>query len=337
MKFSFSKDFPHRGAVLLAKFPKVRLLVAGDLVVDETLVGVTERISREAPVLILRYSHTTQAPGGAGNALANAAALGGKAVPLGVVGEDEAGKQLLRAFRAMGLDTSGVVSAKGRRTPVKTRVLAGGAHTAKQQVIRIDRIEEKDVSRGVEERLVARLTALAPECDALLVSDYDLGTLTEKVRRALLSAFEGKPVVVDSRHRLQAWKGATLVTPNVAEAAPAAGVEIRDEASLEKAGRILQEQLGGSVLITRGPQGMSLFDGKGVRHIPVFGIEQPVDPTGAGDTVAATTALSLSAGAEPVLAASLAAVAAGLVVAKRGTVAASKEEVLAALKGMASG
>jgi rfaE bifunctional protein kinase chain/domain len=325
-----------KAAILLKKFPKLHLMVAGDLVVDEAVYGDTERISREAPVLILRYTHTVIAPGGAGNAINNAADLKAQVHPLGVVGADEQGSKLLQYFKMKKVDTSGILTLPNRPTTVKSRLMAGAHHTAKQQVIRVDRIDDKEVSRAVEAKLIGRITALAPKMDALLISDYGLGVLTEGVRRSLLSAFAGKVITVDSRYHLPGYKGVTLITPNVAEAGPAAGLEITDENTLARAGEALRQKLHCNVMITRGPQGMALFDVKGgVTHLPVFGQDQPVDPTGAGDTVAATVTLALAAGADLTLASSLATVAAGLVVAKRGTVTVAPEEILRALKSKA--
>jgi D-glycero-beta-D-manno-heptose-7-phosphate kinase len=332
-KANFPPSLASKAPGLLKKFSKLRLMVAGDLVVDEAIYGDTERISREAPVLILRYTHTDLTPGGGANAANNAADMGAQVYPLGVVGEDEQGTRLLSYFKMKKVDVSGIVAVKNRPTTVKCRIMAGAHHTAKQQVIRIDRLEDKDVSRSVEAKLIGRITALAPKMDALLISDYGLGALTEAVRRSLLSAFAGKIITVDSRYHLPEYQGVTLITPNVAEAGPAAGFDILDDQSLLKAGRSLQEKLGCNVMITRGPQGMSLFDVKGkVTHLPVFGVDQPVDPTGAGDTVAITATLSLAAGADLILASSLATVAGGIVVAKRGTVTTNPAEILKALK-----
>ena len=332
-KSGFPSRLTSQGPALLKKFPRIRLMVAGDLMVDEALYGDTERVSREAPVLILRYARTEFTPGGAANAANNAADLGAQVFPLGVVGEDGQGQNLLGYLKMKKVDTSGIGTVKNRLTTVKCRVLAGVPHTAKQQVIRIDKIEDKDVSRQVESKLVGRITALAPRMDALLVSDYGLGVMTETVRRSLLSAFAGKTITVDSHRKLSDYRGVTLVTPNVAEAGPAAGVEIRDDLDVVRAGQILQKKLGCKVLITKGPHGMSLFDLKGgITHLPVHGLDQPVDPTGAGDTVAVTATLALVAGADFVLAGVLATVAAGLVVAKRGTATVTPEEILKALK-----
>jgi len=308
-------------------------MVAGDLVVDESIYGDTERISREAPVLILRYSHTQFTPGGAANAANNACDLGAKVYPLGVVGDDEQGSKLLHYFKAKKIDTGSVLTVKKRPTVVKCRIMAGAHHTAKQQVIRIDKIEDKEISKSVEAKLIARVGVLAPQMDALLISDYHLGVMTEGLRRSLLSAFEGKIITVDSRFNLGDYRGVTLITPNVSEAGPAAGLEIVTEAQLLKAGQVLRQKLDCHVLITRGPQGMSLFDRKGsVTHLPVHGLDQPVDPTGAGDTVAAAITLALAAGADFPLAASLATVAAGIVVAKRGTATTNLDEIQQALK-----
>ena len=177
-KLNFPPGLIAKCPPLLKKFPKLRLMVAGDLVVDEAIYGDTERISREAPVLILRYTHTDLTPGGAANAANNAADLGAQVFPLGVVGDDEQGRKLLHYFKLKKVDTTGIVEVKNRPTTVKSRIMAGAHHTAKQQVIRIDKIDDKDVSKAVEAKLVGRIAALAPKIDALLISDYGLGTLT---------------------------------------------------------------------------------------------------------------------------------------------------------------
>jgi rfaE bifunctional protein kinase chain/domain len=332
-KNSFPSQLSLKGPAILKKFTKLRLMVAGDFMVDEAIYGDTERISREAPVLILRYSHTVITPGGAGNAANNAMDLGAQVYPLGVVGEDEQGSKLLHYFKTKKVDISGLLTVKNRHTTVKCRIMAGASHTAKQQVIRMDKLDEKEVSRQVEAKLLGRITALAPKMDALLISDYGLGVLTETVRRSLLSNFAGKIITVDSRYHLSEYRSVSLITPNVSEAGPAANIEIRDEESLIRAGQKLQKEIKCRVLITRGPYGMALFDLKGeIHHLPVFGIEQPVDPTGAGDTVASTITLALAAGTDFIMAASLATVAAGIVVTKRGTATTYPDELLKALK-----
>ncbi len=329
----FPSNFASRCPALLKKMTKVKLMVAGDLVADEAIYGDTERISREAPVMILRYTHTDLTPGGAANAANNAADLRIQVFPLGVVGEDEQGARLLHYFRNKRVETTGILSVKNRHTTVKSRIMAGAHHTAKQQVIRIDKLDDKEVSRAVEAKLVGRITALAPKMDALLISDYGLGVMTETVRRSLLSAFAGKVITVDSRHHLGDYGGVTLITPNVAEAGPAAGIEIVDDDSLDKAGHALQERLGCQVLITQGPQGMTLFgDSHEKIHLPVFGADQPVDPTGAGDTVAVAATLALASGTDLLTAGALATVAAGIVVGKRGTATTTPDEILMALK-----
>jgi rfaE bifunctional protein kinase chain/domain len=329
----FPANFASRCPALLKKMAKVKLMVAGDLVADEAVYGDTERISREAPVLILRYTHTDLTPGGAANAANNAVDLGARVFPLGVVGEDEQGARLLHYFKGKGVDTTGILTVKNRLTTVKSRIMAGAHHTAKQQVIRIDKLDDREVSRAVEAKLVGRITAMASKMDALLISDYGLGVLTETVRRSLLSAFEGKTITVDSRHRLGDYVGATLITPNVAEAGPAAEIEIVDQDSLFKAGCVLQERLGCRVLITQGPQGMTLFGQDNEKiQLPVFGPDQPVDPTGAGDTVAVAATLCLASGADLLTAGALATVAAGIVVGKRGTATTTPDEILKALK-----
>ena len=329
----FPSNFASQCAPLLKKIGKLKLMVAGDLVADEAIYGDTERISREAPVMILRYTHTELTPGGAANAANNAVDLGAQVFPLGVVGEDEQGSRLIHYFKNKRVDTTGIIPVKNRHTTVKSRIMAGAHHTAKQQVIRIDKLEDKDVSKTVEAKLVGRITAMASKMDALLISDYGLGVLTETIRRSLLSAFAGKIITVDSRHQLGDYGGVSLITPNVSEAGPAAGLEIVDDDSLFKVGAILQEKLGCRVLITQGPHGMTLFGDKNEKiQLPVFGPDQPVDPTGAGDTVSVAATLSLATGTDLLTAGALATVAAGIVVGKRGTATTTPEEIIKAFK-----
>jgi rfaE bifunctional protein kinase chain/domain len=320
---------------IVRSFGTRRVLVVGDLIADEFIYGEVSRVSREAPVLILKYDATEIVPGGAGNAANNAASLGARALLAGMVGTDAQGRRLLAAF-SRRVDTRQVVRAPHYRTPVKTRILAGGVHSAKQQVVRIDRETDwplgGEVSRAFERRLIGALAV----CGGVLLSDYGsgLGTpdLAAAVRRAVDRQVRGRqvPVVIDSRYRLLDFRGLTACTPNESEVERALGIEIDDDVeALEKAGRTILRRTGmQAVLITRGSRGMALFEAKQATvHIPIVGSDEVADVTGAGDTVIATVTTALAAGASFEEAARLANYAGGIVVMKRGTATVAASEL----------
>ena len=339
---------------LVARFSQARIVVAGDLIADEFLYGRIERVSREAPVLILKYDTTEIVPGGAGNAANNVAALGARVRVVGTIGQDDAGRRLLDALPAKA-NTRGVVRVRGYVTPVKTRVLAGGVHSAKQQVVRIDRSgpaltlrKQAAVVRRVEDALASALST----ADVVIVSDYGSGIYTPKLiaraeakaagqgrkttRRPVDPAYVGRVpmILVDSRYGLAGFRGVTASTPNESEVETLLGVTIGDDpVALEKAGRTLLRKLQSrAVLITRGSRGMALFEpGRPTDHIPIVGSDQIADVTGAGDTVIATFGLALASGATFGEAARLANYAGGLVVMKRGTATVSAAELLETL------
>jgi rfaE bifunctional protein kinase chain/domain len=320
---------------IIARFPRVRLLVAGDLVADEFIYGALDRVSREAPVLILKYDSTEIVPGGAGNAANNAAALGARVDVVGVVGRDTAGGRLLAAMpRAASL--AGVVRAGGYVTPVKTRILAGGVHSAKQQVVRIDRAGGK-VTPAISRAIDAALVKALRRATAVIVSDYGGGAISpERWQRALAAARRRSAplVLVDSRYALASYSGMTACTPNESEVEALVGARLDDDPNrLEHAGRQLLQKLAcRAVLVTRGSRGMALFEpGRPTTHIPIVGSDEVADVTGAGDTVIATFTLALSAGATFLDAAHLANHAGGLVVMKRGTATVTARELADAL------
>lgn len=326
---------------LLAAFGRVRIAVAGDLIADEFIYGQIERVSREAPVLILGYDSAEVLPGGAGNAARNAASLGARVSLVGAVGRDGAGRGLFDALKASA-DVSGVVRAAGMTTPVKTRILAGGVHSAKQQVVRIDR-KGGGITPLLRARVERALVDVLRRVDALVISDYGSGLVTPEMwARARAAAGRRVPpvVLVDSRYSLGSFAGVTACTPNESEVETLLGVRIDDDRRvLEKAGRELLKKIGSrAVLITRGSRGMALFEpGRPTDHIPIVGSDQVTDVTGAGDTVIATFAVALAAGATFGEAARLANHAGGIVVMKRGTAVATRDELAAAVARNASG
>jgi D-glycero-beta-D-manno-heptose-7-phosphate kinase len=313
--------------------------VIGDVMADEYVYGRVARISREAPVLILEYDSTEVVPGGGGNAANNVAALGGRALLVGIVGRDEPGKRLVDALEQR-VDSRGIIRAAARPTPVKTRILAGGVHSAKQQVVRIDRAVAKSIDRPSRSAFEARAVAAAAKADAVLLSDYGSGlvstALVGKIKTALRKRDRTIPILVDSRYRLLEFRGLTACTPNESEVEQALDVRINDSLPvLERAGRTILERTGmQAALVTRGGRGMALFvPDEPTVHIPIFGSDQVADVTGAGDTVMATMTLALAAGATFEGAARLANYAGGIVVMKRGTATVSSDELRAAVKG----
>ena len=316
---------------LIDRFANPTVVVFGDLLADEYVYGRVARVSREAPVLILEYDSTEVLPGGAGNAVNNVASLGGRATLVGLAGRDEAGRRLLAALpRRVARD--GIVRPSDYKTPVKTRILAGGIHSAKQQVVRIDKRNEgvTDAHRSAVERAAVRACLRA---DAVLVSDYGSGLVTPAFVHRLARRVRKRrrvPVLIDSRYALTRYSRLTACTPNESEVEHALGVTVDDRPRvLERAGRtILERTRMEAVLITRGSRGMALFEpNKPTIHIPIFGSDQIADVTGAGDTVMATITLSLGAGATFEEAARLANYAGGLVVMKRGTATVTADEL----------
>jgi rfaE bifunctional protein kinase chain/domain len=326
---------------LIDGFGGRRVLVVGDIIGDEFIYGDVARVSREAPVLILKYDGTETLPGGAGNAAANIVALGGHAALAGLVGADAEGRRLLGSL-PRGVDRRAVVRSTGYRTPVKTRILAGGIHSAKQQVVRIDRATDWPVSKAVSEVFARKLTPVLGDCDAVVLSDYGSGLVTPALAASIRAAVARRtrrrpvPVLVDTRYRLLDFRGLTTCTPNESEVEHVLGSRIDDDPlALERAGRTVLRRTGmQAVLITRGSRGMALFQPKQPTiHVPIFGKDEVTDVTGAGDTVIATFGLALAAGASYYEAARLANYAGGLVVMKRGTATVSDRELSAAVEG----
>jgi rfaE bifunctional protein kinase chain/domain len=301
------------------------VVVVGDVVADEFVYGRVARVSREAPVLILEYDSSEIVPGGAGNAANNIAALGGRATLVALVGRDVQGRRLVSALHK-GVDSRHLLRVATMPTPVKTRILAGGVHSAKQQVVRIDRGVAPQLTPRVRDAFERAVLKVVERADAVLVSDYGSGLVTpalvQKIRRGLTGGRLPIPLLIDSRYRLLSYTGLTACTPNQSEVEQALGIQINDNTrALEKAGHeILERTRMQAVLVTRGSHGMALFVRNGpVVHIPIFGTDAIVDVTGAGDTVVSAVTLALAAGGGFEAAARLANYAGGLVVMKRGT------------------
>lgn len=323
---------------IVESFSNVSVLVMADLIADKFIYGEISRISREAPVLILKHRDRMLIPGGGGNAVMNLAALGVTALPVGLVGDDEAGRALLQIFRKNKISISGISKLKGHVTTTKTRVLAYTAHSSRQQVVRIDR-EGEPLSDGhpVFVELVASAREYVPAADAILLSDYGYGAVSPRLFNLVRakSPLGETPVTLDSRYRMLDYEGITAATPNESEVQESLGIKIGDDRGrLFDAGASLLRQMKlESLVITRGSDGMVAFERKKTPiEIPIHGHSQVVDVTGAGDTVIATYTAALAAGADMASAAKLANYAGGIVVMKRGTATVSRAELLAALE-----
>ena len=329
-----------RFSSLVEGFANRRILVVGDIIADEFIYGEVARVSREAPVLILKYDATEMVAGGAGNAANNVAALGGRALLAGIVGDDREGRRLVAGL-PKGVDRALIVKAKTYRTPIKTRILAGGIHSTKQQVVRIDREDDWPLSDGVSRTFASKLAAALTTCDGVLLSDYGSGLVTPALAAVVRAALARRgrrravPLLIDSRYRLLDYRRPTMCTPNESEVEQLLGIRIDDDLkALERGGReVLRRTGSGAVLVTRGSRGMALFQPKQPTiHIPIFGSDEVADVTGAGDTVIATVALALAAGSSYYEAARLANYAGGLVVMKRGTATVAPSELLGAVE-----
>lgn len=325
---------------IVESFPKLTVTVLADLVADEFVFGEISRVSREAPVLILQHRDRKVVPGGGANAVYNLADLGVNVLPVGVVGDDEPGRLLLRAFRHKRIPVSGVFKDKSYTTVTKTRILAGFAHTAGQQVVRLDREPTEGPNAHLRRELVLAAREYARASDALLVSDYGYGAATPTLLNVIREkrGLDKVPVTLDSRHRMLEFTGITAATPNESEVEEVLGIRIGNandndwERLLAAGDQIVGAMNLESLVITRGKDGMVVFPR---RHkpvdIPIYGSDEVADVTGAGDTVIATFTAGLAAGATAEEAAQLANYAGGIVVMKRGTATVSQQELLEAL------
>jgi len=322
---------------ILDKFRRQRIVLLGDLVADEFIYGEIARVSREAPVLILKQRETRIVPGGGANAANNLVDLGAKVFPVGVVGDDVSGAGLLECFEQKRISTRYILRVRNHVTPTKSRILGGLAHWQRQQIVRIDREPLQPLARRIRKDLTRKAARLLPRAAALLISDYGYGS-TDAKEVASLRRRAGRrplPIAVDSRFDLLSYSDVTAATPNEPEVEEAFNTKIgANQKLLHKLGRKLLRRMAlQALLVTRGRDGMVLFEPRRApRHIPIFGSDQAVDVTGAGDTVIAAFALALAAGASSYHAALLANCAGGLVVMKRGTATVTAQELKEAIR-----
>jgi len=317
-------------AQLLGRFPRARVVAVGDLVADEFIYGETDRISREAPVLIVRYESAELKPGCGANAIMNLCALGARVQAIGLIGDDPIGQRLRALLRDAGADDSGVFAVEGP-TSTKTRVLAGGRNTRRQQMLRIDRDGPAAPGAALSQKLIKALAQAAARSDAVLVSDYGMGLCTPALVDAVRSlAAQGRTVCVDARFGLSKYRGVTLAKPNEVELEQAVGRPVgEDPQALEEAGREMLKTLRAeALLVTRGRNGMALLrPGAPTATVPAHGSAEAVDVTGAGDTVMAACTAAVAAGADAVQAMRIANVAGAVKVRKSGTVAVTAAEL----------
>ncbi|MHC5020226.1 MAG: bifunctional heptose 7-phosphate kinase/heptose 1-phosphate adenyltransferase, partial [Planctomycetota bacterium] len=271
---------------LIAAFRGKRVAVVGDMLADVYIYGRPYRLSREAPVVVMKHEGEEVIPGGAANTANNLAALGAVAVPVGVLGDDPPGLAVVEALGRAGMDTHGLITAAGNATVSKTRVLAGGHSVSKQQIVRIDRDGTLELPDDAAAQLAEAVRGLAGTVDGVIVSDYGYNVCTDAVVAAVREVAASTPVLVDSHHRLPDFAGAAIATPNEEEMEFASGVDVDDEAALREAGRALRAGTDlDALLITRGNRGMMLVEESAVETIPIVGPSDVADVTGAGDTV----------------------------------------------------
>jgi D-glycero-beta-D-manno-heptose-7-phosphate kinase len=319
---------------IVRRFPQRKVLVVGDSVADQFVFGAISRVSREAPVFILKHEHTETTPGGAANCAMNLASLGASASLVSVAGEDTAGKALVERLQANGIDCRGLITSSSLQTTTKVRILAGETHSTRQQVIRIDYDGQAPADFRLRRALHEGLTDLLSSIDAVIISDYNYGVVNPEIVSAIREATSARaiPVLVDSRFQLASYTAFTSATPNEEEVETLLGTSLSSD-ELNNAGQELRQKLGHrALLVTRGGRGMMLFE-EGVEplEIDAVGAREPVDVTGAGDTVIATYTLALASDASFSDAARLANYAGGLVVMKRGTATINSDELIESL------
>ena len=320
----------------IEKLNQAKILVVGDLALDEMVYGDTERISREAPVLILQHTHTKHILGGASNAAHNVSKINnGNVGVIGVVGDDYQSNDLKKAFEDANIDCSRLITDKERKTITKTRISGSCSHSITQQIVRIDRQTNAPISKETEDKLIEQIKLAIPNYDAVILSDYHIGTLTERVINAVIETAKkySIKVIVDAQKNLDNYKGVYSMTPNLPDTQKHVGFFLNTKDDFLKAGnKILSQTNANSVLITCGSEGMVVIEkGNKYTHIPVFNKSKVFDVTGAGDTVTAIYTLALAVGADSVYAAVIGNIAAGIVIKQFGCATTSIQEILSAM------
>ncbi|MFH2011376.1 MAG: D-glycero-beta-D-manno-heptose-7-phosphate kinase [Pseudomonadota bacterium] len=320
-----------RGQEIISKFKESKILVIGDIMVDQFVWGKVSRISPEAPVPVVSVTSESLLLGGAANVVNNIYSLGGNVLVCGVVGNDDMGNKLIDDLKVMGIDTDGIIVEDSRPTTVKTRIVA---HS--QQVVRYDRENISEITLDSMQKVILYLKKNLNDLNAIIISDYGKGVISGQLIREILHLANnnGKIISVDPKvEKFSFYKDVTVITPNNMEAGEAAGIEIKDENTLLRVGEILLNKLACKLLlITRGEEGMTLFEDNGdVTHIPTLA-KEVYDVTGAGDTVISALTLALTVGASLKEAAVIANYAAGIVVGEVGTATVTRDELIEAIK-----
>jgi rfaE bifunctional protein kinase chain/domain len=316
-------------------FPKKKVVIVGDLVADQFLHGTIDRVSREAPVFILRHEKTITLAGGAANAAVNVASLGGHVAIVGLVGKDKNAEELIRCLQESNVDCCGVLTLDNFQTTTKVRVLASRHYATRQQVLRIDYENDTLLDEKIQHKLMEKFLVASQEADAVVISDYGYGVASTKLVEAIKEiALEKQiPILADSRHRLREFIGVTSATPNQEEVEELVGKKLKENDELvSNCIRILELLNTQALLVTRGNKGMLLIErGKPPLFLDAVGSKEPVDVTGAGDTVIAAYALSLASGLNFAQAAFVSNHAGGIVVMKKGTASVSADELIESL------
>ena len=315
---------------------KANILVIGDLALDVMVYGDTERISREAPVLILQHTHTNNILGGASNAANNVSSInGGKISVVGIIGDDYYAEDLKEAFRKANINCDNLIVDKNRKTITKTRISGSCSQSVTQQIVRIDRQTNTPLSKETEDKIIDAVKKLIPLHDAIILSDYHLGTLTDRIIKTVVESAKvlDKIVVVDAQKELNRYKGVTSMTPNLPDTQKHVGFFLKEKADYILAGTKLIKETGApAILITCGSEGMVVITESGkYTKIPVFNKSKVFDVTGAGDTVTAIYTLALAAGANPVYAAIIGNIAASIVIKQFGCATTNIEQILNAV------
>ena len=316
---------------IINNFKNSRIGVIGDIVADITISGRPSKLSREAPVIVVKQESESISPGGAGNTVNNISKLGARVYPVSVVGNDVAGDKLINYFsNDKSVDINGIFRNSIDNTTTKTRILAGDMHTTKQQVIRIDKEPEHPISTETEKSLIEYMNKIDREVSVWVISDYGYNVITKLVLERIKLFAKEKPVIVDSRKRLMDFTGVTVAVPNESEAEIASGISIDENNNIFIIGKkLLKEMSTSSVLITRGNHGMALFEKNGhIEEISICGTKEVTDVTGAGDTVVSILALAHASGATPIQAAKLSNYGAAVVVMKSGTATLTCSELI---------
>ena len=327
---------PERLTELTAQLRDQPVVVVADLVADRFSSGWAQRISREAPVLILEQESITLVPGGGANAVANVRSLGGSPLPVGLIGEDEGGLELAKELECRGINTRGIARRAELTTPSKTRILGGRTANIRQQIVRVDAGDKVTLTPAEQSQLLGfveeALDQTGGESPVVVFSDYGYGIATPELHEALLARRQVR-TLVDSRYRLGDYSAVTAATPNQEEAESLAGVPLDDDSEVLRCGRTLRTSLGTeTLLVTRGQRGMALVEEGGTALLPIYGTDEVVDVTGAGDTVIGTFSLALAAGASAIEAALLANYAGGIAVMKAGTATVSATDLVSAIQ-----